>query len=78
MGGEYGSIYVACYVLKEGALFDMVHNGHLVKILHCCTEQAITEALEKLELHESFTKEDAIFWVDHMENSDGTTGAQWP
>ena len=28
----------------------MVHNGHLVKILHCCTEQAITEALEKLEL----------------------------
>ncbi len=50
MGREYGSIYVACYVLKEGALFDMVHNGHLVKILHCCTEQAITEALEKLEL----------------------------
>lgn len=28
----------------------MRHNGHLVKILHCCTEQAITEALEKLEL----------------------------
>ena len=28
----------------------MTFNGHLVKILHCCTEQAITEALEKLEL----------------------------
>ena len=28
----------------------MTHNGHLVKILHGCTEQAITEALEKMEL----------------------------
>ena len=28
----------------------MTFNGHLVKILHCCTEQAITEALEKMEL----------------------------
>ena len=28
----------------------MTFNGHLVKILHCCTEQAITDALEKLEL----------------------------
>ena len=28
----------------------MTFNGHLVKILHCCTAQAITEALEKLEL----------------------------
>ena len=28
----------------------MMHNGHLVKILHCCTDQAITEALEKMEL----------------------------
>lgn len=34
-------------------------------------------ALEKLEKHEAFTKEDATFWVEHMENSDGTTGAQW-
>ena len=31
-------------------MFAMTHNGHLVKILHCCTEQAITEALEKMEL----------------------------
>ena len=28
----------------------MTFNGHLVKILHCCTEQAITEALGKMEL----------------------------
>lgn len=34
-------------------------------------------ALEKLECGETFTKEDALYWVEHMENSDGTTGAQW-
>lgn len=34
-------------------------------------------ALEKLECGETFTKEDAFYWVEHMENSDGTTGAQW-
>lgn len=34
-------------------------------------------ALEKLECGETFTKEDALNWVEHMENSDGTTGAQW-
>lgn len=34
-------------------------------------------ALEKLERGETFTKEDALYWVEHMENSDGTTGAQW-
>lgn len=34
-------------------------------------------ALEKLECGETFTKEDALYWVEHMENSDGTKGAQW-
>ena len=34
-------------------------------------------ALEKLKMHETFTKEDALRWVGGMENSDGTTGAQW-
>lgn len=34
-------------------------------------------ALEKLECGKTFTKEDALNWVEHMENSDGTTGAQW-
>lgn len=34
-------------------------------------------ALEKLEMHEPFTKEDALRWTEHMENSDGTTGPQW-
>lgn len=34
-------------------------------------------ALEKLECGETLTKEDALYWVEHMENSDGTTGAQW-
>lgn len=34
-------------------------------------------ALEKLECGETFTKEDALYWVEHIENSDGTTGAQW-
>lgn len=34
-------------------------------------------ALEKLECGETFTKEDALYWVEHMENSDGTAGAQW-
>jgi hypothetical protein len=34
-------------------------------------------ALEKLECGETFTKEDALYWGEHMENSDGTTGAQW-
>lgn len=35
------------------------------------------QALEKLECGETFTKEDALYWVEHMENSDGTKGAQW-
>ena len=34
-------------------------------------------ALDKPECGETFTKEDALYWVEHMENSDGTTGAQW-
>lgn len=34
-------------------------------------------ALEKLDMHEDFTKEDAVSWTEHMENSDGTTGPQW-
>lgn len=34
-------------------------------------------AVERLECGETFTKEDALRWVEHMENSDGTEGAQW-
>ena len=34
-------------------------------------------ALEKLEMHEPFTKKDALHWTEGMENSDGTTGPQW-
>ena len=28
----------------------MTHYGHLVKILHCCTDKTITEEVEKMEL----------------------------
>lgn len=28
----------------------MVHYGHLVRILHCCTSQAMTEALSAMDL----------------------------
>ena len=28
-------------------------------------------ALEKLECGETFTKEDALYWVEHMKNKDG-------
>lgn len=33
--------------------------------------------VERLKCGETFTKEDALRWVEHMENSDGTKGAQW-
>ena len=28
----------------------MLHYGHLVRILHCCTSQAMTEALSSMDL----------------------------
>lgn len=42
--------YVACYILLWEVVFLNKHYGHLLRILHWCTDQAMTSALETMEL----------------------------
>lgn len=48
--GSVLHFYVACYISEIEVIVLTVHYGHLVRILHWCTDQAITSALEQMGL----------------------------
>lgn len=41
---------VACYIFKQEVIFLTYHYGHMLRILHWCTDQSMTNALESMEL----------------------------
>ena len=42
--------YVACYILFWEVILLHYHYGHLLRILHWCTDQSMTSALETMDL----------------------------
>ena len=47
--GKNNKINVACYIFAEVRNVN-IHYGRLLRILHWCTDQTMTHALEKMEL----------------------------
>ena len=41
---------VACYISNQEVIFLTYHYGHMLRILHWCTDQSMTAALESMEL----------------------------
>ena len=41
---------VACYILYLEVIFLSYHYGHMLRLLHWCTDQSMTAALESMEL----------------------------
>ena len=41
---------VACYIFIREVIFLSYHYGHMLRVLHWCTDQSVTNALESMEL----------------------------